>query len=109
MRQPSDSAEVLSVAPTFYNLPQARTFRFVAMCWNGPCVHVWRMEPRAEVFPSVEEARAMSLLRRIAAAVTILAALTGLAAIAFAGGETTGSPMDDVVSNRGFHQVSMVS
>jgi len=51
----------------------------------------------------------MSLLRRIAAAVTILAALTGLAAIAFAGGETTGSPMDDVVSNRGFHQVSMVS
>ena len=49
------------------------------------------MEPTAEVFTRAQEARIvvqemwlMSLLRRIAAAAIILAALTGLAAIAFA-------------------------
>jgi hypothetical protein len=47
------------------------------------------MEPTAELFPTAEEARTMSLLRRIAAAAIILAALTGLAAIAFAGSDAT--------------------
>jgi hypothetical protein len=56
------------------------------------------MEPRAEVFASAEEARTMSLLRRIAAAATILAALTGLAAIAFADGGTMPGAVVTLVS-----------
>ena len=58
------------------------------------------MERRAELFPTAEEARIvvqemwlMSLLRRIAAAAIILAALTGLAAIAFAGSDATRDPL----------------
>jgi NAD/NADP transhydrogenase alpha subunit len=41
------------------------------------------------MFPNAEEARIVVLLRRIAAAAIILAALTGLAAIAFAGTDAT--------------------
>jgi len=75
----------------FYNHPHRHSFHFPKAFWNDPCVRGEDMEPTAEVFTQAQEARIvveemwlMSLLRRIAAATIILAALTGLAAIAFA-------------------------
>ncbi|HEY3064637.1 MAG TPA: hypothetical protein VGL09_02540 [Methylomirabilota bacterium] len=63
------------------------------------------MEPTAEMFTKPQEARivvqemwVLSLLRRIAAAAIILAALTGLAAIAFAGSARV---TETVVTSRG--------